>query len=153
MVSLDCRILNPFFGFYWLAWLFFYVLRIYNDILVVGKCSYDVWDYIFSGRLLEFYATRQHSEPGVFYVYKQRGFYSVIAQYILALWQLPVWLIGKITGKYLYNSIGSMAWLKSLLLLCYFFSGYKIYRIVNKIKNDESTAISAMWVLAECYHC
>ena len=119
--------------------------HIYNDILAVGKCSYDIWDYIFSGRLLEFYSTRQHSEPVLFYVYKQRGFYPVIAQYILALWQLPVWLIGRISGEYLFNSIGSMVWLKGLLLLCYIFSGYKVYRIVRKIKNDEGIAIYAMW--------
>ena len=110
--------------------------HIYNDILIVAKSSHNMWDYFFSGRLLEYYNI-QPMIPGKYYIVEQSGLYPIVPQVILSIWEFPVWLIGKICGNSIYNTIGSYCWLKLLLLVFYYLCGQKIYIIVKKICNEN----------------
>lgn len=140
----DSNISIVWWGLLFIIVIFLCYTNIYNDILVTAKASYNMWDYIFSGRIGE-WALRPLIVPGKYYTIEQSGRYPFVAQFTMSIWMFPMWVFGKIIGHSVYNTVASMIWLKTWILLSYILSGIMVYKIVKNFRSSAE-AIRASFI-------
>lgn len=124
------------------------VSHIYNDILITGKQSLKFWDLLFQGHPMMFYMETRIESGNVHYNLPQSSAYPFTIYLIFAIWNFPIWMIEKISGMNIYNTIPGMVWQKCLLLTFFAASSIQFYRLVNYLKKDKTIARNAVWVFA-----
>lgn len=135
----------------WCAVLLTYCLLIplhtYNDILITAKHGYSFWTLLFEGRPLDFYfETAEMTTGNAFYPYPQNAAYLFPIYFIFAIWNFPTWLLERITGQSLFNTIPSMIWMKLMLVPFIAASAVQIFKIVNKSERCRKHAYLAVFL-------
>ncbi len=104
-------------------------MHTYNDILVTAKQGLVFWDCLFSGRIFHFYEDAYVFCGNPYYPVQQYALYPFLYYLIFAIFELPIWILEKITGANVYNSIFGNIYSKAVLL---FF----IYCALNAFVKD-----------------
>lgn len=120
----------------------------YNDILITAKQGYNFWNLLFEGRPFDFYKESIMVSGNEMFPDKQGAAYLFPLYFIFAVWNLPTWLIEKISGCSLYNTIPSMIWMKLMLAVFAVFSTIIVYRIVSRIPSKKEYAYLAAFLFA-----
>lgn len=89
-----------------------YVVFLYGDVRATFEHSFNFLDAVFSGRLRDFYTISiQHTSTG------HPAVYDVPLYAVFALWNLPTYVIYKITGFGYLNSTPAELWLKTMIVV------------------------------------
>lgn len=110
---------------------------IYNDILITSRQSLIFLDCVASGKPMSFFLEAFNSVTGVAtYNVPQSASYPITFYVIFAVWNLPLWLIQRFTGKDVLISIPGMIWIQLILVLAVFLALREFYLI---LKDNEKT--------------
>ena len=93
------------------ALLFCTVTMFYADMTVTGPFGVLLWDSLFDGKFLSFYANCLESG-----IAPEGAVYDIGIYVIFAIWNLPVWILNKLTGMSL-TSVFALLWYKLLPVL------------------------------------
>lgn len=96
--------------------LFFYAFM-YSDILITTSFGINFWDTLFGGELFKFYEVSRTDINNAAYQISNSPDYDFLIYIIFAIWNLPLWVIRKITHINIWESALAMIWAKSLVLL------------------------------------
>lgn len=89
-----------------------YVVFLYKDVQITLEHSFNFLDAVFSWRLRDFYTISiQHTSTG------HPAVYDVPLYAVFAVWNLPTYVIYKITGFGYLNSTPAELWLKTMIVV------------------------------------
>ncbi len=118
-------------------------MHTYNDILVTAKQGYNFWNLLAEGRPFDFYMEASIYTGNPYYPVKQGAAYLFPVYFIFAIWNFPTWLIEKLSGRSLFNTIPSMIWMKLMLILFLVVSANVVYGIVNRSEKKAYASFAA----------
>ena len=114
---------------------FCFLVFYYGDISITQEHTFNFLDSIFSGKLRDFYQIAiENSQFG------QPAVYDILIYAIFAIWNLPLYIVSKITGYQFIQSGYSIIWLKLFLILFVLLTLYEIYHIALDLKFTKGTA-------------
>ena len=116
------------------------LLHTFNDILITAKQSNNFWTLLFEGRPLDFYKEAVMTTGSEYYPTVQHASYLFPIYLVFAIWNLPTWLIERITGESLINSIPSMIWMKLMLVPFIILSMKSFFGILNDFGKTKTYA-------------
>jgi hypothetical protein len=141
-------------GFFGLLIFSSYMYRDFSETMRHGMI---VWDALFDGRLLDFYAYCGGNSTGV--VCGSTAFSTVMdARYdftiyvIFAIWNLPLWIIEHFRGGNIQDSFVAMLYAKSMLLVAVGITGYLVKKITALITASEDKCMPGL-LLSYCSSC
>ena len=136
--------------------IFIFSSHAYQDFCETMRHGLTVWDALFDGRLLDFYAYCGGNNGGIFCGSDTLGTY-MDARYdftiyvIFAIWNFPLWLIEHFGGGNIQNSFIAMMYAKSMLLVAVAVVGRLIIMITGKITgNTQHNAGLILSCLSSC---
>ncbi|WP_426241812.1 hypothetical protein [Nocardioides sp. LHG3406-4] len=86
----------------------------YNDNVVISLHGMNVWSALADGRILDFYAYNDGVSP------PDTGFHAVPIVYgfatfsVIAIWNLPLWLLQEVAGVNVFTSVLALGWMKAI---------------------------------------
>ena len=113
--------------------LFIMSLYMYNDILVTGWHGKELIDITLRGRFFNFYFDAVFRDG-------QTAIYPMPFYIIFAIWELPIWILEKITKADIYFSLPGMLYTKGILVLALYLCTTKIYEFFLLINYSEEKA-------------
>lgn len=116
-------------------------MHTYNDILVTAKQGLVFWDCLFSGRIFHFYEDAYIFCGNPYYPVQQYALYPFLYYLIFAIFELPIWILEKVTGANIYNSIFGNIYSKAVLLFfiyCALNAFVKVLKELGKEKEEVS---------------
>lgn len=113
---------------------------IYNDILETTRMGIRFWEDLFDGRIRYFYNEFISMNPSA-YAKDVQGVYDFPIYILFAIWDFPLYLIGRFTSVDVFQSLGCMLWIKTMLLVfsCMFASA--LYRLARTVGLNEENAL------------
>lgn len=94
--------------------LLFYTAYLYTDISITVNNTVHLWDYLFEGRLLEFYSLEHNT-----FIYNNTimgdALYDFPIYLIFAVWNFPLWLAHRFGGIEVISNTACMLWAKTML--------------------------------------
>ena len=124
-----------------LTFLVLICLHSYNDILITAKQGYHFWDLLFEGRPMDFYLDAQMTTGNDYYTVEQGAAYLFPVYLVFAVWNFPTWIISRIVGVELFNTIPSMIWMKLIVVPFVLLSAKCIFNIIKKTKDKKEYAV------------
>lgn len=118
--------------------IFIFSSHAYRDFCETMRHGLTVWDALFDGRLLDFYAYCGGNNGGIFCGSDTLGTnmdarYDFTIYIIFAVWNFPLWLIEHFRGGNIQNSFIAMMYAKSMLFVAVAIVGKLIIIITKKI--------------------
>ena len=112
----------------------------YADITVTAQYSLCFIDSLFDGKPFSFYNNALMSG-----IAPEGAVYDVGMYIIFAIWNLPIWILGKIADI---NILGifPLLWFKTLLIVFAYGTLWLLKKIVSYLKFDEYTVKYLKWV-------
>lgn len=112
---------------------------IYNDILETTRMGIRFWEDLFDGRIRYFYNEFVSMDPSA-YAKDVQGVYDFPIYILFAIWDFPLYLISHFTSIDVFQSLGCMMWIKTMLLVfsCMFASA--LYRLACTAGLTEENA-------------
>ena len=107
-----------------------------GDLVTTSWHGYKVWDFLAEGKIWNFFVLCKQL-PG----FDGAG-YDPPIYLIFALWNLPIWIIHKITGISISPGIVTY-WSRALLMILYFLSSSLLKDIASLIALQEDDGISS----------
>lgn len=114
--------------------IFIFSSHAYQDFCETMRHGLTVWDALFDGKLIDFYAYCGGNNGGIYCGSDTLGTY-MDARYdftiyvIFAIWNFPLWLIEHFGGGNIQNSFIAMLYAKSMLLAAVAVTGRLIIMI------------------------
>ena len=96
--------------------LFFYTV-VYSDILITVQNSLNLWDFLFQGRLGDFYTQSYGAVVNLGFDTGDWVFYDFPIYVVFALWNFPLWLLSRLGGLEILYFPPCVMWAKSMLLV------------------------------------
>lgn len=123
-----------------------FFMHIYSDILITAKQGMNFWNCLFAGKPLSFYkeAVFELEKPYDGYLY--HAAYPFTVYLLFAVWELPVWVLGKIAQTDLFNTALNFLWLKVLLLAFVVLCMQQFYKVVSHIERIKDKAHVAVYL-------
>lgn len=115
---------------------------IYNDILETTRMGIRFWEDLFSGRIRFFYNEFVTMSP-VAYAKDVQGVYDFPIYILFAIWDLPLYLISRYSSIDVFQSVGCMIWIKTMLLVFSVLFAIALYRLATAIGLKEEQALLA----------
>lgn len=129
-----------------------FVMHIYGDVLITAKQGLKVWDCIFSGRPLDFYKEAVMYAGGKNYAdYLYRAAYPILIYLVFAVWELPVWVIGKILGADIYNTMLSMIWTKLFLAVVLVLAIIAFYHLMCALDKKKYAQLGSFLFMTSTF--
>lgn len=122
--------------------------HMYNDILITAKQGVNLWNVLISGRIGNFYELSIMKLSSSYYSAEQGAGYPFLTYVIMAIWNFPIWIVGKVARKVVVETFFAKVWIKMMLLLAYLLSVDLIYRIIRKINENKKDAILGAFFFA-----
>jgi hypothetical protein len=128
-----------------LVGLFVFSSHIYQDFWETMRHGIVVWDALFDGRLLDFYAYCGGNSGGIkcgsdtLFVMSKAS-YDFTIYLIFAIWNFPLWLIEHFSGVNIQNSLVAMLYAKSMLLVAAGITGHLVVRITRLVTGTDVEA-------------
>lgn len=110
----------------------------YADFREVSCVGINFWDILFRGDLLHFYDQD--------FIYDGIQFfpnYNILMYMIFAVWNLPTWIVTKISNVDVYNSAICLLWMKSITLVwtgAFIYSFSKLIKVCMSESSKETKA-------------
>lgn len=130
--------------------------HMYNDFWETMRHSLKVWDALFDGKILDFYAYCGGNNGGIYCGSDLIGSY-MDARYdftiylIFAIWNLPLWIIEHFSDINIQNYFLAMIYAKSMLLVAIAITARLITVLIKDVtKNDERTPGIILSYLSSC---
>ncbi len=126
----------------WIALILFAFLFLisytYGDIIITTRHSMRLWDCLFQGRFLDFYHYNSCVLPqnSVFNT-PQSAAYDFTIYLIFAVWNLPLWILEKLTQIPATDNFFCLIWPKLLLVFAALLSAKSIRRIARLLDLGE----------------
>ena len=111
--------------------IFISCMHTYNDILVTAKQGLIFWDSLFSGRLFHFYEDAYSFCGNPYYPVQQYALYPFLYYLIFAIIEFPIWILEKVSGANIYNSLFGNLYSKAALLV---FIGFALSAFIKVLK-------------------
>lgn len=110
----------------------------YGDIAITTKGGLVLWDSIAAGKPLQFY-NMAYAEDWFNTPQRNTDFnklpvgaaYDYTLYIIFAIWNLPMWIIGKATGINVFYNFYCQMYMKSIMIVGYVFLGCALWKFVN----------------------
>ncbi len=118
-------------------------LHTYCDILITAKQGYSLWDLLLEGKAWYFYIDSATGSGNPYYTVTYEAAYLFPVYLIFAVWNFPTWLLGKMTGASLFNTVPSMIWMKLMLVPFIVVSARQINHIVKKTGYRQYAQLAA----------
>ena len=118
--------------------IFIFSSHAYQDFCETMRHGLTVWNALFDGKLIDFYAYCGGNNGGIYCGSDMIGTY-MDARYdftiyvIFAIWNFPLWLIEHFRGGNIQNSFAAMLYAKSMLLAAVAVTGHLLILITRKI--------------------
>lgn len=136
--------------------LFVFSSHMYQDFWETMRHGLTVWDALFDGKILDFYAYCGGNSGGIYCGSDTLGTY-MDARYdftiyiIFAIWNFPLWLIEHFTGSNIQNSFFAMLYAKSMLLAAVAITCRLIIMITARITDGtQNTSGLVLSYLSSC---
>lgn len=118
--------------------LFFFYSYFYSDILITTSHGINLWDILFSGNIGNYYALCQSDiNNSAYQIYLNPG-YDFPIYIIFAIWNFPLWVLRKITGINIWESVLAMIWAKSIIIFFTVLSVWAMCKICDTLKLSEN---------------
>lgn len=136
--------------------IFIFSSHMYSDFWETMRHGMVVWDALFDGKILDFYAYCGGNSGGIhcgsdLIGSNMEARYDFTIYIIFAIWNFPLWLIEHIRGGNIQNNFFAMLYAKSMLLVAIGITGYLIKKIVRLITNSYDNVPGL--VLSYCSSC
>ena len=115
---------------------------IYNDILETTRMGIRFWEDLFAGRIRFFYNEFVSMSP-VAYAKDVQGVYDFPIYILFAIWDFPLYLISRYGSIDVFQSVGCMIWIKTMLLVFSILFAIALYRLAVSIGLKEEQALLA----------
>ncbi len=108
----------------------FYFSMSYGDVFITANHGIRFWDALFQGDILQFYSYNLNAplQCGA-YVGPYSAYYDFFIYVIFAVWNFPLWLIGKLSGIVVLDTVLGALWAKAISLPFLFLVGYLMAKI------------------------
>jgi len=104
----------------------------------------NVFEALFSGRFFEFYRINEEMhQSGQLY---DTANYSILVQLMMGIWQLPLYLIEKLTGGNVLDHFAARVWGKSMLLPVFAWSGVLVKRLAGLLGFSDEQKETAVFL-------
>lgn len=113
-----------------LAMAFLFVTFVEGDIIVTGNRSF----LYYKGFFEDFYKASYEQSQGFYANYLPSTFLA------FAIWNLPLYLLGRVPAHILDNAFINLMWYKLLPVILYFVTSHLIYKIALEIGFEEKKA-------------
>ncbi len=115
---------------------------IYNDILETTRMGIRFWEDLFDGRIRCFYNEFVPMDP-IAYAKDVQGVYDFPIYLLFAVWDFPLYLISRLTSVDVFQSLGCMLWIKTMLLVFSCLFAAALYRLATTVGLTEEKALLA----------
>lgn len=115
---------------------------IYNDILETTRMGIRFWEDLFAGRIRFFYNEFVAMSPAA-YAKDVQGVYDFPIYILFAIWDFPLYLISRFSSIDVFQSVGCMLWIKTMLLVFSVLFAIALYRLAIAIELKEEQALLA----------
>lgn len=89
----------------------------YSDILITTSFSINMWDLLFKGQIFDFYNLCPTDINNSAYQITNMSDYDFFIYIIFGIWNLPIWLVRKITNINIWESTVAIMWMKIIILV------------------------------------
>lgn len=113
-----------------LVMVFLFVTFVEGDIIVTGNRSFLYYKGFFD----DFYKASYEQSQGFYANYLPSTFLA------FAVWNLPLYLLGRVPAEILQNSFINLMWYKLLPVILYFVTAHLIYKVAMEIGFEEKKA-------------
>ncbi len=117
-----------------------FVMFVEGDIIVTGNRSF----LYYKGFFEDFYKASYEQSNGFYANYLPSTFL------VFALWNLPLYIIGRIPSEILSDAFLNLMWYKLLPVIIYFVTGHLVKKIANEIGFDERKARLCQFAFLAC---
>lgn len=115
---------------------------IYNDILETTRMGIHFWEMLFDGRIRDFYVTSAAMNPAA-YAKDVQASYDFPIYILFAVWDFPLYLISRFAGIDVFQSLGCLLWVKTMLLVCSFVFARAFYLLARTAGLERERALLA----------
>lgn len=122
------------------AMAFLFVAFVEGDIIVTGNRSF----LYYKGFLDDFYKASYEQSQGFYANYLPSTFLA------FAIWNLPLYLLGRIPAGILQDSFINLMWYKLLPVILYFVTSHLLYKIAMEIGFEEKKAKFCKFAFLVC---
>ncbi|MDR1001993.1 MAG: hypothetical protein LBL82_01805 [Oscillospiraceae bacterium] len=124
--------------------LFFFVAYYYIDLSSLTVWSTNVWEVLFGGRFLDYYAYTAENHSGVMH---QRNGAEFICLLPWSVWNLPIWIISKLTGVNIAHSYPMLLWSKLFLVAVLAATLRLVRKIAFHITGGKNSSLWAVFIM------
>lgn len=117
---------------------------IYNDILETTRMGIRFWEDLFDGRVRFFYHEFTTMSP-IAYAKDVQGVYDFPIYILFAIWDFPLYLLSHFGGIDIFQSVGCMLWIKTMLLVFSILFSAALFRLAKAMDlSDEHALLSCI---------
>ncbi len=113
---------------------------IYNDILETTRMGMRFWEDLFDGRIRYFYNEFVPMDP-IAYAKDVQGVYDFPIYLLFAVWDLPLYLLSHFASVDVFQSLGCMLWIKTMLLVFSVLFATALYRLARTVGLSEEMSL------------
>lgn len=130
------------------VFLIFFYGYFYSDILITTSHGINFWDVIFSGRILDFHALCcSDVENAAYTITTIYAGYDFPIYILFGIWNFPLWVIRKLTGINIWESVLAMMWAKSIILAFIALTVKALWRLCDTMEVPERKELVALLFL------
>lgn len=130
------------------VYLIFFYGYFYSDILITTSHGINFWDVIFSGGLFDFHALcRSDVENAAYTITTIYAGYDFPIYILFGVWNFPLWVIRKLTGINIWESVLAMMWAKSIILVFIVLTVKALWKLCDTLEIPEKKELTALLFL------
>lgn len=130
------------------VFLIFFYGYFYSDILITTSHGINFWDVIFSGRIFDFHALCcSDVENAAYTITTIYAGYDFPIYILFGVWNFPLWVIRKLTGINIWESVLAMMWAKSIILVFIALTVKALWRLCDTMEIPERKELVALLFL------
>lgn len=130
------------------VFLLFFYGYFYSDILITTSHGINFWDVIFSGRIFDFHALCcSDVENAAYTITTIYAGYDFPIYILFGVWNFPLWVIRKLTGINIWESVLAMMWAKSIILVFIALTVKVLWRLCDTMEIPERKQLVALLFL------
>lgn len=130
------------------VFLIFFYGYFYSDILITTSHGINFWDVIFSGNIFDFHALCcSDVENAAYTITTIYAGYDFPIYVLFGIWNFPLWVVRKLTGINIWESVLALMWAKSIILLFIVLTLKALWKLCDTIGQPEQKEFAAMLFL------
>ena len=130
------------------VYLVFFYGYFYSDILITTSHGINFWDVIFSGGLFDFHALCcSDVENAAYTITTIYAGYDFPIYVLFGIWNFPLWVIRKLTGANIWESVLALMWAKSIILVFIALTVRALWKLCDTMEMSGQKLLVALLFL------